>query len=127
MSKTTRIFFNEDDLSAVLVGHQIVDAYREQGFGWLKLDDGTLIQIDEDQSDCCSYSDLTKITTTDNLITAVSLVDDDDPESGYRERARIQVVTESGIVDVAECITDPSSGYYLHGWSLGITVHHVSE
>lgn len=127
------------DLEAVLVGRKIVATeFTEVGRdAVLILDNGTRLRVDGNASDCCSWSNLVSVATCDNIITSVQIEETDEEvvhTGGKRrdgnpftwtetlERTRITVITDGGPVEIINSITDPSSGYYLHGWSLDVTV-----
>lgn len=126
-------------LEAVLVGRRIVAAEFTEvgGDAVLVLDSGTRLRVDGHAADCCSRAELVSVATCDNIITAVDIVETDervghvdpglDPGTEYvwletLERTRIIVITDGGPVEIINSITDPSSGYYLHGWSLDVTI-----
>jgi hypothetical protein len=106
-------------LSDLLIGQQVVATTTDT----LTLSNGVRLQFDTYDSDCCSQIKLTKLATTDNIITAVT-VDDNEDETGHEGeyKAWIHVVTEAGELNIAEADGDASNGYYLHGFALGITV-----
>ncbi len=117
--------FNQYDdgtswLEDVLVGKSVVAATTDM----LLLSDGTRLQFDTTDSDCCSYIDLTSLSTTNNIITAAEFRDNEDEtgrEGAYK--AWLHVITEAGELNIAEADGDASNGYYLHGFALGVTVH----
>lgn len=126
-------------LEVVLVGRKIVATeFTEVGQdAFLILDNGTRLRVDGHAHDCCSFAELVSVATCDNLITSVQIEETDervehvdpglDPGTEYvwletLERTRIIVITDGGPVEIINSITDPSSGYYLHGWSLDVTV-----
>lgn len=127
------------DLEAVLVGRKIVATeFTEAGEdAVLILDNGTRLRVDGHTSDCCSWSNLVSVATCDNIITSVQIeeaMEDVVHTDGKRrdgsaftwtetlERTRITVITDGGPVEIINSITDPSNGYYLHGWSLDVYV-----
>jgi hypothetical protein len=113
----------QSELSELLVGTRVI--HTDFTHGELVLDNGTRLSFDLDNSDCCSYIDLTGLATTDHIITAV-FVEDDEDSDGYSEgeyQAWIRVLTDAGdAVKIASAHGDASNGYYLHGFALGVTV-----
>lgn len=125
-------------LEAVLVGRKIVATEFTEvgGDAILILDNGTRLRVDGHAADCCSFAELVSVATCDNIITAVDIVETEEdvehvdlysdgttyPWRETLERTRIIVITDGGPVEIINSITDPSSGYYLHGWSLDVTM-----
>lgn len=105
--------------TALLVGHRIVDASADT----LTLDDGTEMRFQHSVTECCSQVELVRLATTENIITAATVADNELATGGQGAyRAWIQVVTQAGEFRVAEADGDASNGYYLHGFALGVTV-----
>lgn len=104
------------DWDDILVGHSIVEA--DEKTGTLVLDDGARLVIDKENSDCCSWIELTTLRPTTNIITAVTVENTDDDEGEYD--AWVTVLTEDGPVTIAEAKADASNGYYLHGFALAV-------
>ncbi len=104
-------------LSDQLVGNSVTEATEDV----LTLSNGTRLQFDKGNSDCCSWLDLKALRPTSNIITAVFVEDDESKHSG-EYRAWIRVVTEGGEMNIAEAEGDASNGYYLHGFALGVKV-----
>lgn len=113
------------ELRKHLIGKSIISANSEAAT--MTLSNGTILKFEQSASDCCSYFELSCLRGTDNnIITEVSEVEtytgydwDDTPREGEGPyTAKIQVLTESGIVDIAEGEGDASNGYYLHGFAL---------
>lgn len=101
-----------------LVGKSVISADKTTGL--MLLSDGTRLRFDTSNQDCCSYINLTKLRTTDSVITAARVEDDDRGVGPYR--AWVHVVTEAGELNIAEAEGDASNGYYLHGFALDVTV-----
>ena len=94
----------------------------------MTLSDGTVLTFDSEASDCCSYLELERLVTTENIITAATFGDNEDETGGEGAyRAWLHVVTEAGELNIAEAEGDASNGYYLHGFALGITVTTTGE
>ena len=112
----------QDSWLDLLVGKSIVAADTEAGT--LELSDGTVLEFDRDNGDCCSYIDLTVLRATNNIITAATL-EDNEEDTGYvgEYSAWLQVITDEGPLKVAEAEGNATNGYYLHGFALGVTVH----
>jgi len=127
MSKTLTPFWDRDnqkfasELSEHLVGQTVVAAE----LGVLSLSDGTRLVIDKENSDCCSWIELTGVNPTEGLITSVKVDNTDDYEGEYK--AWISVVTEAGELNIAEADADATNGYYLHGFALDVTVYAPGE
>lgn len=110
-------------LADALVGRSITSA--DVNTGMLTLSDGSRVVIDTSNSECCSWLDLKALATTENIITAVEIGDDEDnpnagPYSAYK--AWIKGVTAAGVLNIAEAEGDYSNGYYLHGFALDVEV-----
>lgn len=102
----------------VLIGRKVVAVDEST----MTLDNGVKIRFD-DESDCCSYVELASLATTNNVITAVTVGDNEEETGGEGPyRAWVHVVTEACELNIVEQIGDASNGYYLHGFSLGVTV-----
>lgn len=99
------------------MGHRVVSASTEDAT--LELDNGVKIIFDRENSDCCSWIELSRLATVDNIITDAGFRGD--AEEGPYE-AELYVVTEAGEFNVAEAVADASNGYYLHGFALGAQV-----
>lgn len=113
----------EKVLSEALVGHKVISASIDNTVGTLGLDNGTTLLIDAYTYDCCSWQELTTLTTVNNVITAVRVEDNEyltGDEGPYK--AWVTVVTEADEYRLAEADADASNGYYLHGWCLNVTV-----
>lgn len=111
--------YRNTDALEHLVGKSVVAADQNT----LTLSDGTIMQFDESADDCCSYLELTRLATTENIITAASFGDNEDETGGEGAyRAWLHVVTEAGELNIAEAEGDASNGYYLHGFALGVKV-----
>lgn len=123
----------ETGLAEHLVGHKIVGTHRkENGNGWLMLDNGVQLEVSGSEYDCCSSCRLTGLAQTDNIITAVKVGHADEviPQDGWNDtvqRCYIQVITDGGPINIVTADTDPSNGYYLNGYSLDVTVHFPEE
>lgn len=105
--------------TTLLVGHRIVDASSDT----LWLDNGTQMRFEHSITECCSQVRLVRLAATENIITAATVADDEHATGGEGAyRAWIQVVTEAGEFRVAEADGDAGTGYYLHGFALGVTV-----
>ena len=104
----------------VLIGKSVTGATQDT----LTLSDGTRLQFATEASECCSWLELRSLSTTGNIITAAEYGDNEDDTGGEGEyRAWLRVVTEAGELNIAEAEGDASSGYYLHGFALPVTVH----
>jgi hypothetical protein len=119
----TRIGYWDDlgsELSNLLVGRSIVEAEGAN----LTLDDGTVLEFDKDNSDCCSYIELVNSRSTNSIITAVKVEDDEGEYGEGAYHAWIRVLTEADPygINIVEADGDASNGYYLHGFALGVTV-----
>lgn len=112
---------NAEDAAQVLVGHWIVDT-TDDG---LILDDGSVLQFETFNHECCSSIELTALHNAGaKMITAAEVMDNEDVTGGEGEyRAWIHVVTEAGEFTVAEADGNASNGYYLHGFALSVTVN----
>lgn len=118
----TRTFKADADTAAeILVGHWIVETTDD----CLVLDDGTVLQFETSNDDCCSSIVLTALHNAGaKMITAAEVMDNEDATGGEGEyRAWIHVVTEAGEFTVAEADGNASNGYYLHGFALSVTVN----
>lgn len=102
-----------------LIGQSITEAHEDT----LVLSDGTRLVFDREDSDCCSWIGLETLRPCPNIITA-AFVEDNEHETGWQGdyKAWIRVVTEAGELNVAEADGNASSGYYLHGFALGVRV-----
>ncbi len=113
-----------ETLEKYLVGRTVVSVNLEAGE--ILLDNGKTLAFDKDASDCCSYADLTALNPINNVITAVRVEDESDlPTRDYCEgyNCYVRVVTTAGLEVLAESVTNPGNeGYYLTGWSLGVTI-----
>lgn len=111
-------------LSSVLEGHAVVRASTEDGE--LELDDGTVIQFDRSESSCCAWFELDSLNVLPNVITKVDITEqyEDTRQSGVGPyKAQISVITEPGEFKyLAEGTGDATSGYYLNGFCLGLTI-----
>jgi len=118
--ETTEFSAYGDGWLSVLVGQRVVSATDDT----LTLSDGTTVTFDTTNDDCCSWIELTRLTTTDHIITAARLEDNEDETGGEGAyRAWLHVVTaEAGELNLAEANGDASNGYYLHGFALGVKV-----
>jgi hypothetical protein len=102
-----------------LLGKSVVNAELTQAGGELTLSDGSKLRF-QDDSDCCSWIEVTKVATTDNIITHAEVVDTDEDEGGYE--AKLVVLTEAGEVNLVEADASAGTGYYLHGFALGVSI-----
>lgn len=118
MTVTKHSYYDGNDWVGVLVGKSIVAANMTTGT--LSLSDGTVLEFDKENSDCCSWIELAALATTANIITAAKVETTDDDEGPYT--AWVHVVTEAGELRVVEANADASNGYYLHGFALGVKV-----
>lgn len=109
-------YYDNEGVLDHLVGRRVVLT------SWpsLYLDDGTKLEFDTDNYDCCSWVQLTKLSECDHIITAAKFTDTDEGEGEYK--AWLTVITQAGEFNVAELDGDASNGYYLHGFALGVTV-----
>jgi hypothetical protein len=115
---------NEDEVLNTLVGHRVIEATDDT----LILDNGTRLTFETSESSCCSFIELTKLATTDHVITSAKFDDNEDETGGEGEyRAWLHVVTEAGELNIAEADGNASNGYYLHGFALGVTVDSLSN
>lgn len=114
----------EETLQKWLVGRTVVSANPDDGE--IILDNGKVLTFDKDASDCCSYATLTALNPINNIIVKVQIEDDSEaPDRGYCDdyKCYIRVVTTAGLEVLAESYTNPGNeGYYLTGWSLGVTI-----
>jgi hypothetical protein len=114
------------DWDDVLVGRSIVSASTEEGL--LVLDDGAVLKFDKENSDCCSWVELSVLRATNNIITKVEVKDNEDETGGEGAyKAWMTVLTEAGPINVAEMEGNASNGYYLHGFALGVSYVPPSE
>jgi hypothetical protein len=109
-----------EDWTKALIGHSIPFVTENS----LVLDDGTRIEF-TDNYDCCSWADLNKLRTCDNVITDVRIEDDDSGEGSYS--AWVYAVTDKGGVEIVNQDSNASNGYYLHGFALKVRVIPVSR
>ena len=108
------------DWLAVLVGKSVVAADLVEGR--LTLSDGTILEFDLENYECCSWVELTGLATTVNVITAAELRDTEDDSMPNDYQAWVHVVTEAGELRLVEAVGNASSGYYLHGFALNVKV-----
>ncbi|HET6907848.1 MAG TPA: hypothetical protein VFH54_00790 [Mycobacteriales bacterium] len=102
-----------------LIGQRVVEASDDT----LTLSNGVQLRFQKANDDCCSYIELGKLATTDNIITAASVGDNEGETGGEGPYdAWVYVVTEAGVLNIAEAHGDASNGYYLHGFALDVTV-----
>jgi len=103
-----------------LVGKSVISA--DKTTGEMLLSDGSKLIFDRENSDCCSYIELSRMRTTDAMILSAEERDDegDDGEGDYN--AWVHVVTEAGELNLVEAEGDASNGYYLHGFALNVKV-----
>lgn len=102
-----------------LIGKSVVSATVDT----LTLSDGTRLQFELDESDCCSWMELRSLSTTGNVITAAEFRDNEDEIDDYGNyKAWLHVVTEAGELNIAEAEGNAGNGYYLHGFALDVTV-----
>lgn len=116
-------YYSNESLCGLLVGRSIVSASTEDAT--LVLDDGTVLEFDRSNSDCCSWIELTALRGTNNVITRAEFGDDeDDPDNDNYPyyNAWLQVITDEGPLKVAEAHGNASNGYYLHGFALNVNV-----
>lgn len=99
-----------------LIGQRVTEATDDT----LTLSNGVQLRFQKQNDDCCSYIELKKLATTDNIITSASIGDDDEGEGEYD--AWVHVITSAGALNVAVAHGDASNGYYLHGFALDVTV-----
>jgi hypothetical protein len=109
----------DEDLD-FLLGQRIVAVDLEAGT--LTLSNDNKVQIETTHYDCCSFIDLVRLATTDNVITAAGFGDDEDETGGEGSySAWIYVVTDDGaVIHVADAEGNASNGYYLHGFALSV-------
>lgn len=112
------ISVDSSEFAQTLVGKRIVSV--ETATGRMALSDGTTLVFETEATECCTYLALSALHTTESIIMAVAVDDDDDGEGSYK--AWIHVVTEAGELNIAEAEGDAGNGYYLHGWALGVEV-----
>lgn len=146
MSNEIKQYGYSDDLTEVFVGKRIVAA--EMGVrppvapaypgsdwqrpivdgtdptGLLTLDDGTQVYVAGNDGGCaCSAGcyDLTKLATTDNIITSVKVIDQSSGDYSEGEgRYSIFVITAAEELNVAEFEGDDGNGYYGTGFHLAV-------
>jgi len=105
------------DWTDLLIGRSIPTVTEDS----LILDDGTRIKFDE-ADDCCSYAIVDKLRTCKNIITSVRIIDEGDSDYEENLRAEVVVLTDAGEINIVEQSGSEGTGYYLHGWSLRVTV-----
>lgn len=104
----------------VFIGRKIVSATTNT----MILDDGTKIVFDTDNDRCCSWIELSNLSTTDHIITNAYYDDNEDETGGEGYYcAWIHVITEAGELNIAEADGNASNGYYLHGFALNFIVY----
>ena len=103
-----------------LIGRSIISADATSGV--MLLSDGARLIFDRENADCCSWIRLDKMRACDNVITAVTIEDDETEERGGDYRARVVVLTEAAALTVVEAEGNVGSGYYLHGFALDVRV-----
>lgn len=104
-----------------LIGKSVVSASLDDGT--LRLSDGTTLFFQKSDTSCCSWIDLVGLATTSNVITSADLRDNEDETGGFGPyEAWVHVVTEAGEFHLADAEGNATSGYYLHGFALGVTV-----
>lgn len=110
-----------------LLGQRVISTDLDAGT--LTLSNGNEVQIEKSDYDCCSSIDLVRLATTDNVITAAGFGDNEDETDGEGAySAWIYVVTDDGaVIHVADADGDASSGYYLHGFALGVDLLNAPE
>lgn len=115
-------YYEREELTKMLVGRSIVEASTEDAI--LVLDNGTRLEFDRSNSDCCSYIDLTCLRATNSIITDAKFQSkyEDGYEGEGAYKTRLHVLTEAGPVDVAEAEGNASNGYYLSGFALDVRV-----
>jgi hypothetical protein len=109
-------WYGHDAAVDALVGHRVVSVTDDTA----TLDNGTRIRFQKENSDCCSYVELRQLHAVDHIITAARFEDNSTGMNGYE--AWLTVVTESGSCRIAEAEGDATSGYYLDGFALQVTV-----
>lgn len=103
----------------LLVGKSVVEATEDT----LTLSDGTTLQFERSNSDCCSWFDLKSLMTTENIITRAELRDNEDDTGGTGEyRAWVHVIAGADELTLVDGEGNATNGYYLHGFALGVTV-----
>lgn len=107
-----------------LIGKSVVSATVDT----LTLSDGSRLQFEREEYDCCTSIELRSLSTTDNVITAAEYRDNEDETGGEGEyKAWLHVVTEAGELNIAEAEGNAGNGYYLHGFALGVKVLPASQ
>lgn len=113
--------WDREEILRLLVGRRVVSANTKNAT--LELDNGVKIVFEREADDCCSWVELSKLATCDNVITKAEFGDNEDETGGEGPyHAYLYVVTEAGEFNVAEAEGNASNGYYLHGFALGATV-----
>jgi hypothetical protein len=112
-------YYDKDEILALFEGKSVVNVDGTI----MTLSDGTRLEFDDTNSDCCSYMDLQELHTTDNIITKAEFRDDEGETGGTGPySASIYVMFDGGGMDIATATGDATNGYYLHGFALGVTV-----
>jgi hypothetical protein len=103
-----------------LIGTEVIGSEWQKYYVILSLKDGRKLRIERTADDCCSWIELRNVNTRPGIITDAKFENTDDDEGLYT--AWIHVVTEDGAYRLAEADADASSGYYLHGFALSVTL-----
>lgn len=114
------ISVDSSEFAQTLVGKRIVSV--ETATGRMALSDGTTLVFETEATECCTYLALVALHTTESIIMAVAVDDDEDRDATGYYKAWIHVVTEAGELNIAEAEGDAGNGYYLHGWVLGVEI-----
>lgn len=119
------VFYNPE----LLVGHRIVKAemnlpgdYGRNDNGKLTLDDGTEIAVIPNIGCLCGSGDyyITRLATTENIITAIRIVDDPAGDGTDGTGYAIYVITGNDEINVLQIDGDDGNGYYGTGYWLEI-------
>lgn len=105
----------EEEVVEILVGNSVVGTTENT----LTLLDGTVLEVERSNSDCCSYIELERLASSEGIITAAKF-DDNETDGTGAYKAWIYVLTEAGELNIAEADGDASNGYYLHGFALSV-------
>lgn len=119
MTDETEYDMTADDLARVIVGKRVVEVDEAKSI--LTLDDGTTLEF-EDVADCCAWfsADLKAGHLTDNAVTALEVVENENDDSDVPEDYSIHILAADTRIADLTITGDPTSGYYCHSITLRV-------
>jgi len=114
------------DLTSLFAGRSIVAVDMVEGVGvtsTLTLSDGTVLEVIPNEGGCiCGAGDywISRMATTDNVITNVEVIDTETDEYGEGHIFKIFVYTAHEALAAIEIEGDDGNGYYGTGFWIGV-------